>query len=90
MGELFGAAVWVAVLAAVALAVVFFISRWMRSRMFASKASDPFTLQDLRELRAAGQITETEYESMRSSLLGRHAGGDGAGADGEDSRAAER
>jgi hypothetical protein len=33
--------------------------------------SEPFTLQELREMRADGQISEREFESMKAVLIGR-------------------
>lgn len=37
----------------------------------AAESGEPFSLQDLRDMRAAGQITDREFESMRAALLGR-------------------
>lgn len=59
---------WVAVAAVLAVAgflVVFMVRRW-------SQRDEPvatFTFHDLREMRARGDITETEFKAMRSSLL---------------------
>lgn len=59
------------VLIGVGSAVVLLSRRWMRGGD-APNAATPFTLQDLREMRARGDIDETEYAAMRTMILGRH------------------
>lgn len=57
--SMFGVAVWV-----------------VRRKMFGagdSSGGAAWTLQQLRDLRADGQITEEEYQSLRSEMLGQHA-----------------
>lgn len=64
--------VWIAALAAAALlawVAAVFASRAIKQSMSA-EAADPFTLQDLREMLASGQITETEFDTMRGAILG--------------------
>jgi hypothetical protein len=46
----------------------------LRNWIHSEQLPEPFTLQDLRDLRAAGQITPEEFETMRAALLGRWAG----------------
>lgn len=58
-------------LIAVGSAVVLLSRRWMRDSDPPDTAT-PFTLQDLREMRARGDIDETEYTAMRTMILGRH------------------
>ena len=39
-----------------------------------SGSSAPWTLHDLRQLRAAGQLTEQEYERLRSEIIAQFTG----------------
>lgn len=55
---------------ALAMFAGLFVARALRSRFGGTEASAPFTLQDLREMRSAGQITQEEYDTMRAGLLG--------------------
>jgi hypothetical protein len=63
-------ALWVGVAILVALLGSLVASRL---RAWARRVDAPamFTLQDLREMRASGQITPEEFERMRAALLGR-------------------
>ncbi len=64
--------IWIAALAAAALLAwiaAVFASRAIKQSMSA-KTPEPFTLQDLREMLASGQITETEFNTMRGAILG--------------------
>lgn len=47
--------------------------RLVRSRIRSNDTSESFTLDDLRALRAAGQLSDAEYERMRAMLIGSHA-----------------
>jgi hypothetical protein len=58
-------------LIAVGSAVVLLSRRWMRDSDTPDTIT-PFTLQDLREMRARGDIDDTEYTAMRAMILGRH------------------
>ncbi|MBK9127330.1 MAG: SHOCT domain-containing protein [Phycisphaerales bacterium] len=50
--------------------IIMSVRRWARSE----PAGQEMTLQNLRDLRARGEITELEYERMRDRLAGvRHA-----------------
>jgi hypothetical protein len=42
------------------------VKRWMQRE----EPVETLTLQDLREMRARGQITEEEYETLRAGILG--------------------
>ncbi len=54
----------------VGAAIVMSVRRWARSE----PAGQEMTLQNLRDLKARGEITELEYEHMRDRLAGvRHA-----------------
>jgi len=49
---------------------------WIRRRYLAEAGSTDggvWSLQQLRELRASGEISEAEFQSLRSEMLGRHA-----------------
>jgi hypothetical protein len=48
----------------------FILIRYVRSRMRTSDAAESFTLDDLRQLRASGQLNDAEYERMRAMLIG--------------------
>lgn len=47
------------------------VARWVRRRYSEPQNVEPFTLQDLRDLRAQGQITGAEFEHLRAGLIGR-------------------
>ncbi|MCK4343135.1 MAG: SHOCT domain-containing protein [Phycisphaerae bacterium] len=68
MGELASYFVWIAVvvlaIAAGFLAVVA-VRRWAHRE----ERAETFTFQDLREMRARGEITEREFAAMRNVLL---------------------
>ncbi len=51
--------------------------RIVRRRLGNSAQLDTFTLQDLRELRSQGQLSDAEYERLRVMLIGqtRHSAG---------------
>ncbi|MBN2448032.1 MAG: SHOCT domain-containing protein [Phycisphaerae bacterium] len=55
------------VVAVVGLALARRIQQWAR----ADQVAEPFTLQDLREMRERGEISEIEFEAMRAGLIGR-------------------
>lgn len=48
----------------------YLIVRWVKKRLSDSGGSQPFTLQDLREMKARGEINEREYETMRAAIVG--------------------
>jgi hypothetical protein len=59
----------------------FILIRVIRSRMHNGGDTESFTLNDLRGLRASGQLTDAEYERMRAMLIGsRPATSDARGA----------
>ncbi|MFH1748193.1 MAG: SHOCT domain-containing protein [Planctomycetota bacterium] len=51
------------------VSVVMAVRRWSRRE----EASTAFTLQELREMRAQGEISEAEYATLRDALLGQAA-----------------
>ncbi len=60
--------VWFVLATAAALAgfyLVIAVRRWAQK----DERVTTFTLQDLREMRARGQITESEFAAMRATLL---------------------
>lgn len=55
----------------IGLAAVDLARRALRSRSGANDtAADAFTLQDLREMRDSGALSEAEYAAMRESIVG--------------------
>lgn len=66
--------VWIAVLAAAAIVAwigALYVARSIRRRVHMDGTYQPFTLQDIREMRARGLITESEFATMRASILGK-------------------
>jgi uncharacterized membrane protein len=62
--------IWTAVVVVVALAgfgVAVAVRRWMSRE----EPIETFTFQDLREMRARGDISEQEFAAMRAALLAR-------------------
>lgn len=49
------------------------VSLVIRRRMLSDTRAEPtgFTLQELREMRAEGRLSETEYEAARNAMIGR-------------------
>jgi hypothetical protein len=55
----------------VALVIVgIVLVRMVRARIRGTHATESFTLDDLRKLRAAGELSDAEYERMRAMLIG--------------------
>ncbi len=46
--------------------IIVAVRRWMRRDV---ETAESFTFQDLRDMRARGEINEQEYKSMRAALL---------------------
>lgn len=59
-----------AAVAILAIASVFFFSRWMRTRDAAESQEPAFTLDDLRRMKAEGLISAQEYQAMRGLIIG--------------------
>lgn len=67
-----GFLLWTAVVVAAMVAMAVFVT-WLRRQLFHSEDvtdNQPFMLDDLRQLRDSGQISEEEYERARDRLLG--------------------
>lgn len=65
-------ALWVGVLLA-ALVLLWFVARRARRLLYDNEANrEVFTLQDLREMRDQGLISDVEFQRMRSAILGLH------------------
>jgi uncharacterized membrane protein len=65
---------WLIVLAGVVLAggvVIYFIRRSIKNADSGGSATGGFTLQDLREMHAAGELTEEEFERAKALMIGR-------------------
>jgi len=60
----------VLILVVVGVVVSLIARRWATSE---GEQDEAFTLQDLREMRDRGDITEVEFRTMRGELLGRFA-----------------
>lgn len=64
-----------AILSAIVLGAVLVIAvllHWYRSRSRRREedtTAPPFTLQDLRDLRARGELSETEFQQLRAAML---------------------
>lgn len=54
----------------IAAVVGILVVRGLFIRMRQSEDSPPFTLQDLREMRDNGEISASEYQSMRQAMIG--------------------
>ncbi|RMF70637.1 MAG: SHOCT domain-containing protein [Planctomycetota bacterium] len=57
------------------------VARWVRRRYAEPQTAEPFTLQDLRDMHAQGQITGAEFEHLRADLIGRMRAGDAEAGD---------
>lgn len=69
-GDMLLIGMWLAVTAGLGLAGLWIVMA-VKRRLTRQEQSEPFTLQDLREMRARGEISEQEFSSLRSALLGR-------------------
>src|ERR1043165_262191 len=49
--------------------LIYFVKRWTKQDQASSAAG--FTLQDLRELHARGELSEEEFQSARRAMIGR-------------------
>jgi hypothetical protein len=63
---------WLALLAGLCI-LGFIVMIWIRRSIHdeASSAAPGFTLQDLRDLRAAGELSEEEFERARAGMIAR-------------------
>ena len=61
-------AIWVGIAVLLSFAALLVI-RWVRAWAQADSETEVFTLQDLRDMRARGDITETEFQTMRAEIL---------------------
>lgn len=43
--------------------------RWIRAGSSSGGSAEPWTLQDLRELRGRGDLSEEEYQAMRAAII---------------------
>ena len=76
----------------VALIVLGTVVLWLRRKYLAddaSRADGIWSLQQLRELRAKGELSEDEFQKLRAEMIGRHAlrSGDTQESTGVDARA---
>jgi hypothetical protein len=78
--DLVGVFLWFAVVAVASLAgfyLVVALRRWMQRET----RVDSFTLQDLRDMRTRGDISDQEFSAMRAAMLARQDLGDARAAD---------
>lgn len=68
----------VGVLGVGALLIGMVAGRVVRKRLRSDEPTEAFTIQDLREMRTRGVITQQEYESMRAAIIGNLTGGPGS------------
>ncbi len=68
--EILSVFLW-SVLAACVAVAGFYAAAAVRRWAQRSQSTGSFTLQDLREMRARGQITEQEFAAMRAAMLAR-------------------
>ncbi len=69
LSELFGVLALAIVLIVGGYLAVMAVKRWTRG----VETYQVFTLQDLRDMQARGEITATEYAKMRAAMLGKYA-----------------
>ena len=72
---------WAAILMALsvaAVALVYFVRRYFLKRMDSTGTSEPFTLQDLREMKDRGELSDVEFNALRGSIIDQHVGPRGA------------
>ena len=69
VGGLFWTGMWL-LLAAIAAFIGLAAARALRSRYQRDQAAADFTLEDLRRMRDAGRISESEHAAMRAAILG--------------------
>ena len=70
--------VWVGAILLALIIGGYILIRVVRARIRATQATETFTLNDLRALRASGQLSDAEYERMRAMLIGTRPKIDGA------------
>lgn len=70
-GELLWYTVWIGVIGVGAMLIGVLASRAIRKRLRGGSTTETFTVQDLREMRNGGEITQQEYEAMRAAIIGR-------------------
>lgn len=61
---------WITVIGVSAMLLALAVSRMFRKRLRRETRTEAFTLQDLRGMRDAGDITQQEYEAMRATIIG--------------------
>jgi uncharacterized membrane protein len=63
---------WLIVLVVVVIVggmLIYFVRKWMAGD--ASAPAEGFTLQDLRDLHARGELTDEEFQNARAAMIGR-------------------
>lgn len=56
--------------------LIFYVRKWMKGGGFDSSGSAGFTLQELRDMHARGELTDAEFHSARAAMIGRLSGCD--------------
>jgi Short C-terminal domain len=65
---------WLIVLVGVVLVggvVIYLVRRYMRSAADSSSSGAGFSLQDLRDLHAAGELSDDEFQRAKAQMIGR-------------------
>jgi len=73
--QAWSALAWVGVLVALLVVGALIVMALRRSLMRdqAAPSGDPFSLDELRKLKASGALSDDEFDRARAALLGRHA-----------------
>lgn len=69
--ELLWYVVYIAAAGVGALLVGIYLARVLRRRLLERRPPEAFTLEQLRQMRAAGTIDQQEFEAMRAAVIGR-------------------
>src|SRR5438309_443917 len=57
-------------LATIAAVGGFYVARAVKRWMRRDQGAEAFTMQDIRDMKARGEITEAEFQAMRGAILG--------------------
>jgi hypothetical protein len=68
---------WVSVIGVSAVLIAVIVARLLAKRLGRQTRTQAFTIQDLRQMRSRGEITEQEYQAMRTTVI-EHAVADSA------------
>ena len=72
--------VWITLIGVGGMLIGLIIARVLKKRLRREEPAQAFTLDDLRQMRARGQITGAEYEAMRAAIIADVTAGAGSAA----------